>query len=248
METTTQKKAVERSRSYPSFPLDQCLELTTKIHTHYGNSRLSTRKEIADAAEMSEGYVVKFVSACVQFDLLEIVHGSGYKPSQTFVNGILLAENEEEKRKTLIGCLQKPPLYADILAKYKKLPAALPVILVKDFGIQLSVKDKAASVLTDSLKFVNVLSSDGTILIDQEFVAPAETMAGEEIPHTEVKLLHQPKPNGSQRVENATHLPAGKKRADIKINSARYVTLEFPEDINNQDIDKIIRNLETWKD
>lgn len=248
MDATATKKNIERSRSYPFFSLKECVDLTHKIHSELGN-RFSTRKEIADIMNISEGYIVKFVSACVQFDLLENQYGTGYKPSETFLRKILLAENENEKRNILIECLKKPALYSELFEKYNnsKLPSALPVILCKDFGIQLTAKDKAASIFTDSLNFVNVLSSDGTISIpnistqEQE---EAEEESGESRHNADTPIADTS--TNSTKPKNFNQ--AGKKRADIKINNGRFITIEFPEDINNQEIEKIISNLLTWKD
>ena len=253
MEAQTVKN---KSRSYPSFSLEECLQLTEKIHSSFGN-RLSTRKEIADACDFSEGYMVKFVSSCKQFDLLEIEHGNGYRPSKTFINEILLAENEEAKQKTLIQCVTKPSLYSEILEKYKKIPGSLPVILVKDFGIQLNVKDKVAEVFIESLKFVNAISEDGIIKLNSTKTSKNESIS-DKVVHEDNGESENDNDTSSDdaskdpnKLKNSNHIlkkRSGVKIADIKITNGRFVALEFPENINNQDIDKIIANLTTWKD
>ena len=107
------------------------------------------------------------------------------------------------------------------------------------------------------LKYLNLISEDNILLLDRESdESPASNdVMPKNILSNNTHIIGTG--GGSPAVVAATQISQHYgglvinpdiKRADVKVSNGRFVTLEFPYDITTQEIDRLIANLELWKD
>lgn len=127
------------------------------------------------------------------------------------------------------------------------MPTDLPSIFYWDYKITESAKDGAAKIFLENLQDLNLLSEDGRLVLSNDGGKPADPI---ELPaDLSIKPPGEVKPPPAT-VHTGTVLPPaiGFKRSDIKVSTGRFVTLEFPADLSTTEIDRLMQNLELWKD
>jgi hypothetical protein len=248
MEENDPKKPRERSREYPQYDLKFCIELTETINSKLGN-RYSSAEQLSKTFNKSITYLGSQLSSCKQYNLLDLKKGEGYKPTEFFYK-VTRGRTDADKLDASIYCLKSPSIYNDFIEKYngQEIPSDLPSIFYWDYKITEAAKDSAAKIFVENLNYLNLISEDGILQVgeqkaveDREITLPLTIKQAEKIGIQ--ALSHQPQPSPKVIEPNP-----GYKRADIKVSNGRYVTLDFPFDISSDEIDKLIRNLELWKD
>jgi len=241
------KKPRERSKEYPLFTQKFCIEFTDTINSKLGN-RFSSADQLAKTFGKSVSTLGSQLSSCKQYDLLELKKGEGYKPTEWYYK-VTRGRTDEDKREATIHCIRSPYIYNDLFEKYEgqELPSDLPSIFYWDYKITESAKDGAAKIFLENIQDLNLLTEDGKLIISHRdakqvdpVIPPVDHAAGmggfRETPHADTfKPTHK--------------LPSiGLKRSDVKVSTGRFVTVEFPEDLTSAEIDRLIANLELWKD
>ena len=210
-------------------------------------NRFSSAEQLAKAFDKSITYLGSQLSSCRQYNLLELKKGEGYKPTEFFYK-VTRGRTEKDKLDALIYCLKSPSIYYDFIEKYdgQELPSDLPSIFYWDYGITELAKDAAAKTFIENLNFVGVII-EGKLIISKTNADHDEPSPGigQQVNSTPPPQQNKPQV-GNNIIPNL--LPVGYKRSDIKITNGRFVSLEFPADLSNDDIDKIRKILDTWKD
>jgi hypothetical protein len=177
---------------------------------------------------------------------LELKKGDGYKPTETFYK-ITRGRTEDDKRVAKILSLKNPTIYSDLIEKYdgQELPTDLASIFYWDYKITEAAKDGAAKIFLENVQDLNLLSEDGRLELSNNGDKPADPILPPSDPSIKPPADLKPPP-----AHSGTVLPpaTGFKRSDIKVSTGRFVTLEFPADLSTAEIDKLIQNLELWKD
>jgi hypothetical protein len=245
METNEPKKPRERSREYPQYDLKFCIDLTETINAKLGN-RFSSAEQLSKVFGKSITYLGSQLSSCKQYSLLELKKGDGYKPTEAFYK-VTRGRTGQDRLEASIYCLKSPSIYSDFIEKYdlQEMPTDLPSIFYWDYSITEGAKDAAAKIFLENLNYLGLISSDGKLIVEaQKQETEIPTPPRSTLPHLEPIRLNTTNNQPTHSV-NLTH---GYKRADIKITNGRFISLEFPPDLSNDDIDKIRKILDTWKD
>lgn len=253
-ETTSPTKVRERSKEYPLYDLEYCINFTEQVRSKLGN-RFSTREQIASALGISEGNTISKVSSCKQYGLLELVKKEGYKPTDIFLK-VTRGRNDAEKREALLYCIQHPTIYGDFIKKYngQGLPTDIATIFFWDYKIAEKAKSSAADTFLQTLRFANVISPDNILSLGVEPNNSSDQIKSEEEVHEDiqevgsVKLLNPPKSNNDQEeIQYSGGISTESRTTDIRISIDRYVKLSYPADISNKEIDAVIKKLESLK-
>jgi hypothetical protein len=240
------KKTVERSNSYPAFSIEYAFDLTRKIYLQFGSSAHNTRETIAKVLKMSSNYLIIPLSTATQYGLLEMKSKIGYNPTPLFVQ-YYKPESDEEKREAQLRCLRNPKLYDALLNAYKgnKLPSAqaLATTLFRRYNIAENASVKAAEIFIDNLKTLSLLDEENNLL-DFEQTEPVLESAP---PPQDTKSSNNLSSNGP--VLSATINPSLTDLSmGIKLNDGRKATLIYPENITDNDWDRIIRIINALKE
>lgn len=248
MEQNDTKKPRERSREYPQYDLKFCIELTETINSKLGN-RYSSAEQLSKAFNKSITYLGSQLSSCKQYSLLDLKKGEGYKPTEYFYK-VTRGRTEADRLDASIYCLKSPSIYNDFIEKYngQEVPSDLPSIFYWDYDITEAAKDAAAKVFLENLNALNLISADGILQVGEqkvpnepEIVQPIAKQVEHLVPQSTVQQWVAPHKTLVEPIQ-------GYKRSDIKISNGRFVTLDFPFDITSDEIDRLIKNLELWKD
>lgn len=244
METNI-KKPRERSKEYPQYDLNTCIQITEEINSKLGN-RFSSLTQIAKAIGNVETRASTKLSSCRQFGLVELRKKEGYKPTEAFYKATR-GRTEQDKKDALIQCLKTPTIYGDFISKHngEPIPSDLPSIFYWDYKITEGAKNEAAEIFRTCLDQLGLIK-DGKLNLTSANEEQEEEIVKEEVKIDEIKKDKET-PIVNDGVQKIIP-PAGKKSADIKIGVGRFVTVIFPENITNEEIDRFIKNLELWKD
>lgn len=163
MEATDAKKPRIRSIAYPSFTISQSVDLVKRINQQFGNTIYNKREHIAEQLDMSVGNLMMKLSTCVQYGLLEMKSGEGYKPSDLFTK-IYKPLNDVEKTDAEIKCLLNSDLYTKLIQQHegKRLPAigGLGILLFRNYKVAEDASGRAAKVFIENLTDLNLIGED----------------------------------------------------------------------------------------
>lgn len=242
----------KRSSPYPSSTIEDSLDFSSKIYKVYGSSYRATREEIAKALNYSSGSLNLKVSSAVQYGLLDLKSKEGYLVSDLFVRWNRPI-SEEDKSIALIDMFRNPSLYSEVLESFEGniLPPVKPLanVLLQKHNISESACDKAASVFEENAVFINALSSDRRLILDNGIDSD------EEIPHIEVgsniktavvEIPHeQERGNQDHNYKNPKEDSGFRGFQDsipynIPLKGKRPAQLLVPNDIQSRDFEFII--------
>jgi len=238
------KKTIERSISYPAFSIEYAFDLTRKIYLQFGSSAHNTRETIAKVLRMSSNYLTIPLSTATQYGLLEMKSKIGYNPTSLFVQ-YYKPESEEEKRGAQLQCLKNPKLYDALLNAYKgnKLPSAqaLATTLFRRYNIAENASLKAAEIFIDNLKTLSLLDEENNLLDPEQ----TELVANDSIPQD---INNSNNLNNNTAAIPTTNQSLTDLSMGIKLNDGRKATLVYPENITDNDWDRIIRIINAMKE
>jgi hypothetical protein len=256
MDTTEKKSQRFRSVAYPSNTIKESVELTRKINQQFGNSTFNKREDIADQLEAGVGTLLTKLSTAVQYGLLEMKSGEGYKPSDLFTR-IYKPLNDDERRNSEVECLLNPELYKKLTDHYanKQLPAigGLAILLYRSYKVSEDASEKAAKVFLENLTELDLIDSDNRLKSFDDFErrpTPEEAFA-EPVP-TPIYSNAMPvrkEITGKSNIVNIDSQLAG-SAPPIPIflkGDNRVAKVVLPIDFDNDDIDRVIKVLEVNK-
>lgn len=243
-----------RSKTYPSYTISYCVEFAKKIYQQYGNSTFLDRKTLAKIEGISEPSVQLRASSAVQYGLLEMKSGEGYKPSGLFLK-IHKPLNDKEKREALLTAFKRPKLYSQLITEFegKKLPphSGLATVLFRKYNIIENASEKSAKVFYENSKFLNLLDAEGMLNLEDKTlfdeIEEKDTVAStnkheEEIVETDSKSIL--KTNKNLDIESRTELSPNERKIDILLTGRKKGTLTIPDTLNSKDLDLIKKQIE----
>lgn len=263
---TSMKQRSQRSNAYPSYTLQESIDLTKQIYSNYGGSMFVSREQVAKMLNLSASSVILKLSSCTQYDLLEMKSGEGYKPSIHFVK-IHKPLNETEKTEALIHCFSSPKLYADLITEFKNeilpYPAGLATVLFRKHSISEPVSEKAATVFIENAKFLNLLNSENILRLDNATKATpiqnniednVEEIDSENV--TVESMTHNKEENKNVQITVSENIEKDKRKGpsqnyinnltgvlpfNIPLKSRKTAQIIIPEDCTKEDFDTIIK-------
>lgn len=248
------KTRAPRSASYPSYSIEYCLELTTKIYTNFGSGNyFAKREEIAKVLGISAAHVQTQVSSATQYGLLELKSGDGYKPSSLF-RTIYKPVNEIIKREALIQVFKSPELYKSLIATYENetVPAILPLTnsLIHHHNISDTAASKAASLFIENARHFGFLNNNNELLFgDTPQVIENEVYEEEEeeqaqpvnkLPSTVPTTRHTEKPYQENNQYFDLQSPTNSIPFNIPLKGKRTAQIIVPSDVRPADFDFIV--------
>lgn len=239
-----------RSVAYPSNSIAHCVDLTTRINKVFGNITYTSREALSKELGISDSHLQSQLSSCVQYGLLELKPGDGYKPTPLFTK-IYKPLPTENPTDALIECFQNPELYKVIIKQFDgvDLPqqGGLSTILYRNHKVSEQASSLVARIFIENAKAVGVLKEDNSFKIDQS------NSSKDEIPFEEIKKqIKDEQPAG-----NFIILPPGTNPPGGEVNPRRVVIpvllddgssteVPLPNGISRPDIERIVKILTAY--
>jgi hypothetical protein len=155
------KRELRRSNAYPSISIRDAIDLTDFVQRNSGHSFLKL-EDIAKLTNKSVGGMSQKVGSAVQYGLLELKSGTGYRPSELYKK-ITKPVNESEKHLSLIEAFKSPKLYVELISRFSgsALPSEviLPNILERDHSVFDDAAKKAAQIFLENVDFLGLKTS-----------------------------------------------------------------------------------------
>jgi hypothetical protein len=256
-ENTKFKSPRIRSSAYPSYDIEYCVEFTKKFHQNFGNSNYIQREEIAKVLKISVGHIQTQLSSSVQYGTVEMKTKSGYKPSLSFLK-IYKPISEDERREALIDCLLKPDLYKKLLLQFKDstvpTASALATILFRNHNIAEAASESAAEIFIKNLNDLSLLDNENNLLLNRDISDLEESQTGspKEEPAKNHTGAKQPQVKIIRKQEhhqfNEEQIHPETYPIPIPLKGNRVATLIIPKDIQNEDLDKIVRFIDALRE
>lgn len=232
----------ERSRGYPQYSLQDCLDALRQIVEALGSGPF-TRDSVAVGMGMSpgSGAANSKAAALVHFGLLSRSAGA-YSITELASTYLHPRAEPERDHATSIAATQ-PALFAEIFDRFqgKALPSMLPNILTRDMGIVAKQSEDAAKLFIRSAEYAGLLRNG--ILS-----SPAEAGAGPK-PGPTMKADASPPPDkvtgDSSQSTQAVSTNAG---FSIPLSKGRSATLHVPRSLADSDVHRIIQWIELMRE
>lgn len=227
----TIKKEKRRSNAYPSITLEDAYKLTELIQKNSGYTFIKL-EDIARIANKSVGNISTKVGSAVQYDLLELKSGTGYRPSELFKK-IFKPLSQEEKNQSFIIAFKSPKLYDDLINRFENQPLPseyiLPNILERDYNVYDDAAKKAASIFIQNVEQLGLLNSENELsfggnnqesneVVDEE----EEVSVKKEMPITRVEPLQSEQ---------------GLLKIEMGLTDAKKAVLYYPFNLTQFDIE-----------
>lgn len=233
-----------RSVAYPSFTIQHCSDLVTRIHKIFGNLTFTGRDRLSKELNISDSHLQTQLSSCVQYGLLELKSGEGYKPTSLFTK-IYRPTPTEKVEDAYLQAFQSPELYKGLVSQFnnQELPqeVGLAAILFRDYKVSDQASISAAKIFVENAKFVRALSEDS------KFKIPG-TETGEEIPFIEV-----PNPIVDVKAKETIFLPPSnfietptEIKLPILLDDGKTISIPLPNGLNRADLEKIKKVIDAY--
>lgn len=157
-EKSNDKKAVERSSSYPGVTLEAAIGYTETLRKNLGSTAFSRESAAQALGHPSiNGTSIKKTAACVHFGFLTR-QGNTYRQSE-LSDKYFNPTSDAERSEALMEAIQAPTLYGKLLAELngKSLPGMLENVLTRNYGITEKASAQAAKDFRSSAEFAGVL-------------------------------------------------------------------------------------------
>lgn len=230
--------------SYPSRKLSDIITFVSKIYTELGNDLYHSKEDIAKVHGLSVNYIKTTLSTAQQYNLLELKHGTGYKVTPLFIR-IFRWEDEQERISGIIESLRSPDIYNPIFTEYngRVLPSnqGLTNILVRRYNLKELVAQRIAEGLIENLKEYNLLNGSNVLNLQLPFKGKTEDKTDNSTNN------EAPKETENQKIKrHDSEVQTIEVTIPMKNKSKAY--LRFPEEYTNEDMDKIARIVQAYKE
>lgn len=248
----------QRSSPYPSFTIQQSLDLTKAIYDNYGSNFDVTREQTAQVLNQSTTSVQSKMSTAVQYGWLTLKPKIGYRVSDLFIKW-MRPISEEQKNEAMLTSFRNPGLYQALITKFdgNVLPPAnlLANILRQDHRIYDSACDEAARIFIENANFLGVLGSDKHLRLNSRtsnMEQPAPP-AGEDGARQDVVVLSaevvQPRDESGQRQKHTPPPPADPETETmvVPLKGKRRASIILPTGMTANDCDLLIDWINVYK-
>ena len=218
------KKAVERSASYPGVTLESAIGYAETLRKNLGSTAFSRESAAQALGHPSiNGTSIKKTAACVHFGLLTR-QGNTYRQS-VLSDKYFNPTSEAERSEALVEAIQSPILYGKLLTELngKSLPGMLENVLTRNYGITEKASAQAAKDFRSSAEFAGVLVN-GVVNLSAQPASESNENETEQIIGGDIS----PAPLTHQQAQQSA-APFGANALPIKIPGTD-VTIIFPVD------------------
>lgn len=157
------KPTAQRSSPYPSYTIQQSLELVKTIYESYGNTVNVTREQAAKLLGVSTSNIQSKMSTAVQYGFLTLKLKEGYMVSKQFIAWARPID-DAQRREALLTAFKSPSLYQALIARFDGniLPLAEPLanLLLQSHRIYEAGCGEAAKVFIDNANYLGLLDAD----------------------------------------------------------------------------------------
>lgn len=241
------KKAHERSVSYPGISLQETLAFIEKISRSFIIGQNFTRDDVAAVLEVPGSSIVRQVAAASQFGLLE-KSKEGYKLNdiyKRYKNPI----NDAERKEILHNLFRSPKIFNDLIQKYNgsAIPNELKTILIRFHEITEKAAPSVASLFVENAVFIGAIVEDNILAVG---IAPPIENAQRNESISEVEYIEVPKITDNKSLASSNNLLLLADRSKIEeekvklTGSNRYAFIYYPLDLNDKDIEVLKRRIE----
>lgn len=249
---TAQKKSTRlRSNAYPSITLETAVKISTSIKNEFTAINFTPVDAISKALKSSGGNFLMQMSSCVQYGLLQLKKGEGYKPTNSLTK-IITPLPSENVNDTLLECLSRPPLYQKLFAAYKdkQLPTESGLINILDrlYEVHGAAAAIAAKVFFKNLTTANLISPSHELKLGTYIpyeVVDGEDQAEEQVESNPAYILPPPKPASQNGEKPPPPLPKVKE-IPIFLQDGREAKVVIPADFTDTDLKKIVKVLDAY--
>lgn len=251
----------QRSSPYPSYTIESCVGLTTKIEKEFSSVRYVPKEDLSKTLNLSGGAFLQQLSSCVQYGLLDLKSGEGYRPSELFkkIKRPLEGENVND---FLIECFKKPELYKKITAEYsdRQLPSqsGLANLLDRSFSIKGQAADSAAKVFMKNLSALGLIGEGNILRIESyipfveegsesdDSVTPDESAVVEK--HNKALMVQAKSVNGAESSDGKAAKEPSSEIIEIPVylKDKRKAALTIPKDFSDDDMRRVVRVLSAY--
>lgn len=191
------------------------------------------------------------LSSCVQYKLLELKSGEGYKPTERFekIKNPLPSENVND---TLIECFQSPSLYKKLIAEFrdKQLPteSGLANILARNYDVHGNAATIAAKIFLKNISNLGLLGSGNVLKLDPSYIPFEETTSEEkeeETPTIKTQLV-LPNFEQSRQIEQKNSQVKTKEIPVFLKGDNREAKVILPIDFTEEDLSRVVKVLNAY--
>lgn len=254
------EKSHVRSVSYPSSSITESVDFVQKIYAALGNSSFNTRETIARVLNTSPNTIQMALSTAGQYGLLEMKSKVGYRPTQLFLT-IYKPKSDKIKEDALIACLKNPKLYQALIQKFENdiVPSkvGLGIQLFHDHSVADNVSEKAASIFIENLQILKLLDGENVFRLNAFQQNESETT---EVKETQLATQELPTVEASEESRKPSIIPNIEREINTNIDapesvpivipfkSGRRAKLVVPENVTNDELDKIIKFIDALRE
>lgn len=246
----TKKAPRRRSPSYPSNTIESCVAFVSRIDKEFTSAVYTPKGAISEALETSGGGFFQQLSSCVQYGLLDIKSGDGYKPTSLHkkITRPIPGENPNDG---LIECLNNPELYKKLISDFrdKDLPSenGLANILDRLYEIKGNASFIASKIFLKNITALGLIVDNKLKLDSYIPFEPIEEEKSQEVDKENTPLLIpstiKPDKKEEQKTEEYRTLPIF-----LSTSSKREAKLILPIDFSNDELKKIIKVISSYLD
>lgn len=232
----------------PAKELSFMVDFVAKIYKELKPEAFHTKEEIAIVHRLAPNSVKSLLSTAQQYNLLEMKYGTGYKILPLF-SKIYFNEGNAVKTAAITESLLYTELYRNILKEYneKLFPEKqqLRTVFQKRYNVKETIATKIVNVLFKNLEDFNFINPAGILklnLAEQQVIENKAEKAAEK----ELQRISEVKP---EKIAVQTE----KKNKEtieivIPIRNNQRIVFKIPEDISNNELEKIARIILAYKE
>lgn len=237
-------KKIMRSTAYPSITLMNSIKIAEKIYQHYGDISQIKGEDLGKIFNKLYTSMKTDISSCVQYGLLELKKGKGYRPTALFKQ-IYKPISDEEKGLALLASFKRPKIYNKLISLYNNsylpTPSALSNDLHRNYGITEKASIKAASIFIDNVNDLNLKKDDN--LKVESINLEEQQLDSFEVNPSENNINKPAVLDRSEQVSNIG-FDDKLKRIDILLTNKKKGVLYIPSDINEDDLKLLQKQIE----
>ncbi len=236
-ELVAQKHRRQKSPNAPAYSVQECLEDTRKIFRVENQVPIS-RESIAEHLSLAahSGPFNRKLSSLRQYGLLEPI-GKDLRVSDLFLR-LENAPDENNRRRALREAIGRPAIFQGLLGQFESsgMPSDINLTnqLVLRYRFTKKNAETVAKAFLESCRFLGL--SQGRF---QSFSSPPPPL-----PHPVHSETSQSAPPRQERSTWHDERHSLQCRQEIPLGVSRRAVLEFPEDITQNELAKIVRILQ----
>ncbi|MBX3240174.1 MAG: hypothetical protein KIT80_03035 [Chitinophagaceae bacterium] len=243
-----------RSVSYPSYTLDSSLHFVGRINSEFTSLHFTPQEAISQTLGLSGGAFLQKLSTSVQYGLLQLKKGEGYKPTDLFakINKPIPGENIND---FYLECLQTPELYKRLFNDYKdkEVPseAGLVNILDRLYSVKGAGAKLAAKIFLSNIRSANLINEKNQLVIGENYIPYEDVVEKGTGEAGEVMVLPDQQPKGNSYLEQQSRSDLQpptvyEKKIPVFLKGGREAVVALPDDFTDDDLNRIVKVLSAY--